>query len=74
MGIKKELNMRTEKKLENGNVLVCWDTIEKLSVRKPGKEEKDNYENLIKVNAQTNTIIIDKEVAEAYEINIEVNG
>ena len=64
--------MRTEKKLENGNVLVCWDIIDKLSVRKPGKKEKDNYENLIKVDAQTNTIIIDKEIAEYYGINIEI--
>ena len=64
--------MRTEKKLENGNVLVCWDIIEKLSVRKSGGAEKDNYETLIKVDPQTNTIIVDKEVAEAYGINIEI--
>lgn len=64
--------MRTERRLENGNILVCWDRIDKLSVRKPGEKEKYNYENLIKVNAQMNKIIIDKEIAEAYGINIEI--
>ena len=64
--------MRTEKKLANGNILICWDVIEKLSVRKPGAKEKYNYENFIKVDAQTNTIIIDQEIAEAYGINIEI--
>ena len=64
--------MRTENKLQNGNVLICWDVIEKLSVRKPGKEEKNNYEDIIRVDAQNNSIIIDKDIAEAYGINIEI--
>lgn len=63
--------MRTELRLNNGNILVTWDRIDKLSVRKPGSVEKYNYENLIKVDASTNTIIIDKEIAEAYGINIK---
>ena len=64
--------MGTELRLNNGNILVTWDRIDKLSVRKPGSAEKYNYENLIKVNAFTNTITIDKEIAEAYGINIKI--
>ena len=64
--------MRTELRLNNGNILVTWDRIDKLSVRKPGGAEKYNYENLIKVDESTNTIIIDKDIAEAYGINIEI--
>ena len=63
--------MRTEKKLANGNILITWDIIDKLSVRKSGSINKDNYENLIKVDASTNTITIDKEIAEAYGIIVK---
>lgn len=64
--------MRTEKKLANGNVLVCWDVIHKLCVRSPGGANKENYETLIKVDTNTNSIVIDKEIAEAYAINIVI--
>ena len=63
--------MRAELRLNNGNILVTWGKIGKLSVRKPGRAEKYNYENLIKVDTSTNTITIDKEIAEAYGINIK---
>ena len=66
--------MRTEKKLANGNVLVMFDTIDKLSVRPAGADNKYKYENWLKIDAIHNRVIIDKEIMEAYGMVLEVRS
>ena len=67
--------MRTERKLFiSKNVLVKFDSTFNVFVRKPGKKNKNDYVELIKISSSDDTITIDQSVADEYGIKIVINS
>ena len=65
--------MRTEKKLQNGNVIVVFDSFcGSVSIRPSGKINKDEYEDLITVDVEHNKFIFNRNVAGKYGITLSI--
>ena len=64
--------MRNEKKLNNGNVLVNWNSdFFNMYIRKPGSANKELFNMLLSVDPVTNKIKIKAKTAKEYGIEIE---
>lgn len=63
--------MRTDKKVSNSAVVVSFDSsANSIFVRKPGREERENYENLVDVHGKE--IRINSDAAHKYGMKVVI--